>query len=198
MADKIEQARSFLEGLARYHVRDDDLLLEAINLRQGSEQRVALLGRALLEYVILDDWYSTGASKGRQGKFPLTLIPPTLRHPAKAQAHLHSDRRRSSQKHQRHRQSSIHSTSSWNRALHLPSWGPKRRAARPDQPVRYRQSPHSRRLPRLWQRHGPRPIPCGRTRPHGTPSSPLKQVTYRRPNPLHPSNPPRKKIVSHP
>ncbi|TKA23416.1 hypothetical protein B0A50_07292 [Salinomyces thailandicus] len=63
MADKIEQARSFLEGLARYHVRDDDLLLEAINLRQGSEQRVALLGRALLEYVILDDWYSTGASK---------------------------------------------------------------------------------------------------------------------------------------
>ncbi|KAF2763674.1 ribonuclease III [Teratosphaeria nubilosa] len=65
---KLEQAKTLLEQVANYTFHDDNLLNEAIDttgLRSfQSNQRLALLGDAVLKHVILDEWYPTGTSKG--------------------------------------------------------------------------------------------------------------------------------------
>ncbi|RMY74934.1 hypothetical protein D0864_09920 [Hortaea werneckii] len=68
MPNKLGQAKSLIRDLAGYCFKDENILLDALDttgLRvQQSNQRLALLGDAILKLVILDDWYPTGTPKG--------------------------------------------------------------------------------------------------------------------------------------
>ncbi|KAI6804100.1 hypothetical protein KC356_g2767 [Hortaea werneckii] len=68
MPNKLRQAKSLIQDLAGYSFRDENILLDALDttgLRvQQSNQRMALLGDAILKFVILGDWYPTGTPKG--------------------------------------------------------------------------------------------------------------------------------------
>ncbi|KAK3661231.1 hypothetical protein LTR56_000354 [Elasticomyces elasticus] len=68
MTAKLAQAVALLDRLAGYTFENDRLLLEAIDTTgmrvPQSNQRLALLGDALLKHVLLDDWYPTGKPKG--------------------------------------------------------------------------------------------------------------------------------------
>lgn len=61
-------AHSFIARQMSYVFEDRTLLIEALNATglgvNGSNQRLAMLGDAVLKHVIIDDWYGTGASKG--------------------------------------------------------------------------------------------------------------------------------------
>ncbi|KAI6910282.1 hypothetical protein KC318_g3321 [Hortaea werneckii] len=65
MPNKLGHAKSLIQDLAGYRFKDENVLLDALDttgLRvQQSNQRLALLGDAILKFIILDDWYPTGA-----------------------------------------------------------------------------------------------------------------------------------------
>ncbi|KAI7475429.1 hypothetical protein KC351_g10091 [Hortaea werneckii] len=65
MPNKLGRAISLIQDLSGYRFRDENILLDAIDttgLRvQQSNQRLALLGDSILKFIILDDWYPTGA-----------------------------------------------------------------------------------------------------------------------------------------
>ncbi|KAI7235180.1 hypothetical protein KC330_g4410 [Hortaea werneckii] len=68
MPNKLGHAKSLIQDLAGYRFKDENLLLDALDttgLRiQQSNQRLALLGDAILKFIILDEWYPTGTPKG--------------------------------------------------------------------------------------------------------------------------------------
>lgn len=68
MPNKLGHAKSLIQDLAGYRFKDENVLLDALDttgLRvQQSNQRLALLGDAILKFIILDDWYPTGTPKG--------------------------------------------------------------------------------------------------------------------------------------
>ncbi|RMY72591.1 hypothetical protein D0863_04427 [Hortaea werneckii] len=68
MSNKLGQAKSLIRDLAGYCFKDGNILFDALDttgLRvQQSNQRLALLGDAILKLIILDDWYPTGTPKG--------------------------------------------------------------------------------------------------------------------------------------
>ena len=69
MTDVIAQAKTMIERGTGYVMRDEDLLLEALDTtglrKQQSNQRLAMLGDVVLKHVLLDEWYAAGTSKGR-------------------------------------------------------------------------------------------------------------------------------------
>ncbi|KAK4545520.1 hypothetical protein LTR36_002870 [Oleoguttula mirabilis] len=68
MADKLAAAKVLVQRLAGYHFRNEDILMEAIDTTgqriSQSNQRLALLGDAVLQHALLDDWYPNGTPKG--------------------------------------------------------------------------------------------------------------------------------------
>jgi len=73
----IADASSFIARQLSYVFEDRALLIEALVATgfgvNGSNQRLAMLGDAVLQHIIMDDWYGTGASKGLL-IFPRELI----------------------------------------------------------------------------------------------------------------------------
>ncbi|GAB1734926.1 hypothetical protein NU219Hw_g5t1 [Hortaea werneckii] len=68
MPNKLGHAKSLIQDLAGYRFKDENILLDALDttglrVRQ-SNPRLALLGDAILKFVILDDWFPTGTPKG--------------------------------------------------------------------------------------------------------------------------------------
>lgn len=69
MASIIVVASNYVQNTLGYSFRNTRLLEEAIDttgLRSpGSNGRLAMIGDSRLKDVILDDWYASGASKGK-------------------------------------------------------------------------------------------------------------------------------------
>ncbi|KAI7334505.1 hypothetical protein KC315_g3722 [Hortaea werneckii] len=65
MPNKLGHAKSLIQDFSGYRFKDENLLLDALDTTglhvQQSNQRLALLGDAILKFIILDDWYPTGA-----------------------------------------------------------------------------------------------------------------------------------------
>lgn len=74
MAVTATDVHGFIARQLDYSFEDRALLIEALNATglgmNGSNQRLAMLGDAVLKHVIMDDWYGTGASKG----WPMMLL----------------------------------------------------------------------------------------------------------------------------
>ena len=70
MALVATEAASFVALRLHYVFENVAHLYKCLNATgldlNGSNQRLAMLGDAVLKHVLLDDWYATGASKGRQ------------------------------------------------------------------------------------------------------------------------------------
>ena len=61
-------SRNAAQDAIGYPFKDNDLLLEALEttgMRAAeSNQRLAMLGDALIQLILLDNWYAGGTSKG--------------------------------------------------------------------------------------------------------------------------------------
>lgn len=68
MALRMRNPTQFAQNTLGYTFLDADLLFEALDttgLRSPeSNQRLAMLGDAILKLIILNDWYLTGTPKG--------------------------------------------------------------------------------------------------------------------------------------
>ena len=68
MAVQTTRMQALIGQMINYDVTSDALLLEALDTTgmrvAQSNQRLALLGDAVLKHILLDDWYPTGRSKG--------------------------------------------------------------------------------------------------------------------------------------
>lgn len=68
MAHHLSTAKALVTRVTGYHFQDDALLMEAIDTTgmrtPQSNQRLAILGDAVLKHVLVDDWYPSGTPKG--------------------------------------------------------------------------------------------------------------------------------------
>jgi dsRNA-specific ribonuclease len=59
------QQQEAVEKIIDYHFTDSQLLEEALQAAGRGNQRLALLGDAIISLAVLDAWYPTGASASK-------------------------------------------------------------------------------------------------------------------------------------
>lgn len=71
-------SHQFIEHSLGYTFLDIDLMIKALDttgLRSPeSNQRLAMLGDAVLKQVLLDDWYASGTPKGESAAGPKPIV----------------------------------------------------------------------------------------------------------------------------
>ena len=155
MARQVAQMQALLNQLIGYSMASENLLLEALDttgLRVSeSNQRLALLGDAVLKHILLDDWYPGGSPKGSSPNHHLT-------HRNCGHTKASCRRRKSSCVDCRQQcQSGRHCTQHGLRGLHhYPSWSP--RSGKPRHAVNYGRGPPWSHLPRLREGYGCRQV----------------------------------------